>query len=173
MFAKMWQTESLENPGAAGARRMKMVNLVGAYNWVFTDTTDKNGTGTVETTFTMTGTPQNAGSSSDPKPGIVFTNHLISSANGTELKFDVDITGFADDWWQAEAQGLVMAYQINTVDGTQADAARNMTLRGVSHVSILHSCLLGNSMSLLAVVEQALSWHTIPFFFFACALMCE
>lgn len=132
MFAKMWQTDSLDNPGAAGSKRLKPVNLIGAYDWVFTDVTDKTSTAAVESTFKMTGKAKEAGSKDQPKPDIVFTNHLVSTANGTELKFDVDISNFADDWWDASAAGLVMAYRIQTLDG--ANAPRNMTAQGMKKI---------------------------------------
>jgi hypothetical protein len=139
MFAKMWQTDNLENP--ASGRRLKMVNLIGAYDWAFSDTTDKTSTAVVESTFTMTGTASGGTGSKDvPKPGIMFTNHLVSTTNGTELKFDIDISGYADDWWHESAKGLVMAYRIETMDASAA--AKNMSMKGVSLDLLKSACHL-------------------------------
>jgi hypothetical protein len=126
MFAKMWQSDDIENPAA---KRLKMVNLIGAYNWVFTDLTNTNSTAVAETVFTMTGRPKQGGAPDSPKPDITFTNHLVSSSNGTELKFDVDIANFDDAWWDASAKGLVMAYRIETVNA--ADEAKNASIKDV------------------------------------------
>jgi hypothetical protein len=133
MFAKMWQTDDIENPG--GSKRLKMVNLIGAYDWVFTDLTDTNSTSIIETVFSMTGKPTQGGGPNSPKPDITFTNHLVSSKNGTELKFDVDIAKFDDAWWDASATGLVMAYKIETVNA--ADEARNSSIKDVSLYTLL------------------------------------
>jgi hypothetical protein len=134
MFSKIWQTSDLENAGSG--RRLKMVNLAGTYDWTFTDMINDNSTGTAETIFNMSGTPNAAGNPNSPKPKIVFTNHLVSSTDGTELKFDVDISGFNDDWWDQSATGLVMAYKIESLNATESvngtDSPRNVSMKGVS-----------------------------------------
>jgi hypothetical protein len=139
MFSKMWQTDSIASPGASSSKRLKPTSLRGAYDWVFTDVTNVNGAKTTEATFTITGTPKVAGDATSPKPKIKFTNHLLSSANGTELKYDVDITEYADDWWDSAAQGLVMAYKIETVDAKMAP--KNRSLDGVSVLFLMYACM--------------------------------
>ena len=49
-------------------------------------------------------------------------------SNGTEMKFDVDITGFQSTWWADSKSALVLGYRVSTLDkSTQKDKA-NATL---------------------------------------------
>jgi hypothetical protein len=128
---KIWQTDNVENPSANSSKRLKKMNLVGMYDWVFSDATNLASNVTVsETIFTMSGTPKSGGGPNAPKPNIVFTNYLLSSNNGTELKFDLDISNFADSWWDNSATGLVVAYRIEAVDSSAS--VKNVSLKGVS-----------------------------------------
>ncbi len=89
MFEKMWQVDDLERP----VRRINTISLIGMYDWAFTDATsiELNGGQVVDTAFNMTGIPKQQ---QQQLPIISFLNHFLSSVNGTELKFDVDISGF-------------------------------------------------------------------------------
>lgn len=87
MFEKMWQVDSLD-------RKLRpIINLAGMYDWTFTDVTSNelNEGQIIETAFNITGIPKQQ---REGFPEISFLNHLVSSRNGTELKFDVEIRGF-------------------------------------------------------------------------------
>lgn len=127
---KMWQTAG--TIGGPATPPIKKINLGGMYDWVFSTPATFNSTltnSTTETIFTMLGIPKTPGDANNPKPNLLFTNHLISSANGTELKFDVEISNYADAWWDPSATGLVLAYRMETLD--QMDAPRDTPLQGM------------------------------------------
>jgi hypothetical protein len=130
MFEKLWQTDD-----TGGGRKLKMVNLMGMYDWIFTEikNTERNESGIFETAFNMTGIPRLQGNSITPKPTISFQNHLISSKEGTRLKFDVEISGFIDSWWHPDAKSLVMAYRIEGVEGSTM-TRRPTPLNGIKRI---------------------------------------
>jgi hypothetical protein len=132
MFEKLWQTD---DTGGGGGRKLKMVNLMGMYDWIFTEikNTERNESGIFETAFNMTGIPRLQGNSITPKPTISFQNHLISSNEGTRLKFDVEISGFIDSWWHPDAKSLVMAYRIESVEGPTM-TRRPTLLNGIKRI---------------------------------------
>lgn len=132
---KIWQTTNISRPApdaSSGRPPLKKINLNGMYNWALSSTSTFNSTlasSTTETVFTLRGTPIMPGDASNPKPNLLFTNHFVSSTNGTELKFDVEISNYADAWWDPAATGLVLAYRMETLN--EMDGARDTPLQGM------------------------------------------
>jgi len=128
---RMFQTSTPNNISAS--RPTKMVNVVGAYKWNFsaaTETVDAV-TNTTDASFTMTGTPKETGNADKPAPNLQLICHLLSSANGTEFKYDVKISNFDDSWWDASATALVIGYRVSTVETEGEKEKGNMTLSDV------------------------------------------
>uniref|UniRef100_A0A7S0XU24 DOMON domain-containing protein n=1 Tax=Hemiselmis andersenii TaxID=464988 RepID=A0A7S0XU24_HEMAN len=127
---RMFQTSSSSDLSASDP--LSPVRLHGAYDWAFGDassTVDAT-TNTTDVQFTVTGTAKQAGTAEKPTPGMVFTCHLLSNANGTEMKFDVAVSGFDDSWWATGAEALVIGYKVSTVDSNKRDKA-NMTMSDI------------------------------------------
>eukprot|EP00285_Hemiselmis_virescens_P020022 CAMPEP_0173388536 /NCGR_PEP_ID=MMETSP1356-20130122/10818_1 /TAXON_ID=77927 ORGANISM="Hemiselmis virescens, Strain PCC157" /NCGR_SAMPLE_ID=MMETSP1356 /ASSEMBLY_ACC=CAM_ASM_000847 /LENGTH=388 /DNA_ID=CAMNT_0014345469 /DNA_START=54 /DNA_END=1220 /DNA_ORIENTATION=- len=127
---RMFQTSTPDALASSGP--IKTVKLQGAYAWTFEDTTstvDAN-TNTTDVSFTVTGAARSPGNANRPTPGIVFTCHLLSNANGTEMKFDVDITNWEATWWGDNAQALVIGYKVSAVNANKEDIG-NLTMSDV------------------------------------------
>ena len=90
-----------------------------------------NTTNTTDMSFTVTGTAKNAVDANRPTPGLQLTCHLLSSANGTEFKYDIKISDFDDSWWDESATALVLGYRISTMEPDGAKEKGNMTLSDV------------------------------------------
>jgi hypothetical protein len=88
-------------------------------------------TNTTDVQFTMTGTPKETSNAKRPAPGLQLTCHLLSSANGTEFKYDIKISDFDDSWWDESATALVLGYRISTMEPDGAKEKGNMTLSDV------------------------------------------
>jgi len=129
MFMRLFQTSNPDDP--AGSAKLRRVNLVGGYSWNFTDATEYNTTSnTTEVAFNITSILKQGGGGPDAaKPDITFVNRLIANENGTELKFDVHITNFLSEWWDASATHLVTGYRVVNEDNSGGE--RNISLADV------------------------------------------
>jgi hypothetical protein len=79
----------------------------------------------------MTGTPKETSNANRPAPGLQLVCHLLSSANGTEFKYDVKISDFDDSWWDESATALVLGYRISTMEPDGAKEKGNMSLSDI------------------------------------------
>jgi len=127
---RMFQTSSPSD--LSSSKPLSPVRLAGAYDWVFGDATSTVDatTNTTDVSFTVSGTAKQAGTVEKPFPGMVFTCHLLSNANGTEMKFDLDVSSFDATWWAEGAEALVIGYKVSTVDSNKMDKA-NVTMSDV------------------------------------------
>lgn len=130
-LGRMFQTATPNN--ITGSRPTKMVNLKGMYTWAFSDASSEVDatTNTTDVQFTMTGTPKETSNANRPAPGLQLVCHLLSSANGTEFKYDVKISDFDDSWWDESATALVLGYRISTMEPDGAKEKGNMSLSDI------------------------------------------
>lgn len=127
---RMFQTSTPNDLSSSGP--LSPVQLTGAYTWQFSDASSQADadTNTTDVKFTVTGTPRNTVNNKKPVPGLVFTCHLLSNANGTEMKFDVSVSDWQSTWWDGSAKALVLGYKVTRVDQQKRDVA-NLTMSDI------------------------------------------
>jgi len=130
-FGRMFQTRTPNN--ITGSKPMKMVNIWRSYRWTLGDTSSEvdTATNTTDMSFTVTGTAKNGVDANRPTPGLQLSCHLLSSANGTEFKYDIKISDFDDSWWNESATALVLGYRISTMEPDGTKEKGNLTLSDV------------------------------------------
>mmetsp|Transcript_30946 Transcript_30946/g.78386 ORF Transcript_30946/g.78386 Transcript_30946/m.78386 type:complete len:392 (-) Transcript_30946:341-1516(-) len=126
---RMFQTATPDDLPSSAA--LSPVRLTAAYEWTFSDPTSTvdADTNTTDVSFVVTGTPRVTGNDK-PIPGMAFTCHLLSNANGTEMKFDVAVSDWQSGWWADGAKAFVIGYKVTQVDSSKRDV-KNLTMSDV------------------------------------------